>query len=484
MEHETGPESIGEIRSRYRDGGLLPSRYVADTLDLLDRWEPRIGAFLTVARDRALAEAASADRLIETRGHEAWRERPLLGMPVSVKDLTATEGIRTTRGSLLHRATVPDRDAPAVARLRAAGAIVIGKTNTSEGGWSAAGGNRLQGPTRNPWNPALTSGGSSAGAAASIAAGIGVAATGTDGAGSIRIPAAFCGVVGFKPTRGRVPYVPHSPDGLSHLGPLTRTVADAALVTEVMSGYDPRDPQSFSVPAGSPARDLDACADRLPPLRIGWIASLGEPAPAPELVRRVRRAVVALESRGHLVEEIASPFEDPYPCLETILAAGEAASHGEDPGRIAHLLDPGRLRVIEYGLGLGAAELARAYERRGVLRTQALTLMERYDLLAMPTVAVPPFAAALHEPPARVDKGGLSWLAWAPEAYVFNLTGQPAVTVPAGLSDTGLPLGLQLVGGLGEDRRVLAAAHQLEQTNPWHHWYAELAKRCQEEEAR
>ncbi|MGW8725185.1 amidase [Streptomyces sp. NPDC055808] len=484
MEPEIQHASIDGIRSRYRDGSLLPSRYVAQTLDLLDRWEPRIGAFLTVARDRALAEAANADRLIETRGSAAWRERPLLGMPVSVKDLTATEGIRTTRGSLLHHDTVPDRDAPAVARLRAAGAIVIGKTNTTEGGWSAAGSNRLQGPTRNPWDLALTSGGSSAGAAASIAAGIGVAATGTDGAGSIRIPAAFCGVVGFKPTRGRVPYVPHSPEGLSHLGPLTRTVADAALMTEVMSGYDPRDPLSFGVPSEPLARDLAEVADRLPPLRIGWITSLGEPAPAPAEARRVRQAVAALEARGHLVEEIAAPFEDPYPALETILAAWEAAAHGPGLDRVAALLDPGRLRVIEYGLGLGAAELATAYERRSLLRTQALTLMERYDLLAMPTVAVPPFAAGLHEPAVRVDKGRLSWLAWAPEAYVFNLTGQPAVTVPAGLSDTGLPLGLQLVGALGADLRVLAAAHQFEQTHPWHHWYAELAKRCQEEDAR
>ncbi|MFE9403427.1 amidase [Streptomyces sp. NPDC006530] len=482
MEPETLHTSIAGLTARYRDGSLLPSRHMADTLDLLERWEPRIGAFVTVAGERALSEARSADRLIAERGPAAWQGRPLLGMPVSVKDLTATEGIRTTRGSLAHRDHVPGRDAPAVARLRAAGAIVIGKTNTTEGGWSAAGSNRLQGPTRNPWDPALTSGGSSAGAAASIAAGVGVAATGTDGAGSIRIPAAFCGVVGFKPTRGRVPYVPHSPEGLSHLGPLTRTVADAALMVDVMSGYDPRDPLSHRVPAEPLAQDLAAFADRLPPLRIGWITSLGAPAPEPRSARTVRRALAGLEDRGHRVEEIEAPFEDPYPCLETILAAWEAAGH--DPGPSDTLVDPGRLRVIEYGLTLGAAQLARAYEQRSRLRTQALALMERYDLLAMPTVAVAPFPAELHAPATRLDKGRLNWLAWAPEAYVFNLTGQPAVSIPAGLSEAGLPLGLQLVGALDADRRVLAAAHHCEQTNPWHHWYAELAKRCQEEDER
>lgn len=172
---------IRTLRARYRDGSLLPSEFVAATFRLLDRWEPDIGAFLTVARERATAEARAADRLLHREGPGAWRGRPLLGMPVTVKDLTATEGIRTTRGSLLNAHTVPDRDAPAVARLRAAGAIVVGKTNTSEGGWSAAGKNRLQGPTRNPWDLSRSSGGSSAGAAASVAVGIGVGATGTDG---------------------------------------------------------------------------------------------------------------------------------------------------------------------------------------------------------------------------------------------------------------------------------------------------------------
>ncbi|WP_063607420.1 amidase [Streptomyces katrae] len=464
---------IRSLRAAYGDGSLLPSEHLAATFALLDRWEPRIGAFLTLARERATAEAEAADRLLHRYGKSVWADRPLLGMPVSVKDLTPTEGVRTTRGSLLHADAVPRRDAPAVARLRAAGAVVIGKTNTTEGGWSAAGVNRLQGPTRNPWDPARTPGGSSAGAAASVAVGIGVGATGTDGAGSIRIPASFCGVVGFKPSLGRIPYVPQSPEELSHLGPLTRTVADAALLTQVMSGYDAGDPLSFGVP-GEPTGDPEAAAGRLPRLRIGWIPSLGDPAPQPGIAAAARRAVEALAARGHTVEEIPPPFEDPYPALETILAGWEAAAHTRDLDEVADRLDPGRLEVIRYGRGLSAARLARAYETRAVLRARSQALMERYDLLAMPTVAIEPFAAELHEPPDPVRKGALSWLAWAPEAYTFNLTGQPAVSVPAGRSPGGLPVGLQLVGGRHDDLRVLAAAYQLEQAHPWHHEYAAL----------
>ncbi|MFI6002335.1 amidase [Streptomyces sp. NPDC051366] len=472
---------IRSLRAAYGDGSLLPSEHLAATFAQLDRWEPRIGAFLTLARERATAEAEAADRLLHRYGKAVWEDRPLLGMPVSVKDLTPTEGIRTTRGSLLHADAVPDRDAPAVARLRAAGAVVIGKTNTTEGGWSAAGVNRLQGPTRNPWDPARTPGGSSAGAAASVAVGIGVGATGTDGAGSIRIPASFCGVVGFKPSLGRIPYVPQSPEELSHLGPLTRTVADAALLTQVMSGYDAGDPLSFGVP-GEPTGDPEAAAGRLPRLRIGWIPSLGDPAPQPGIAAAARQAVEALAARGHTVEEIPPPFQDPYPALETILAGWEAAAHAGDLDEVADRIDPGRLDVIRYGRGLSAARLAAAYEARAVLRARSQALMERYDLLAMPTVAIEPFAAELHEPPDPVRKGALSWLAWAPEAYTFNLTGQPAVSVPAGRSPGGLPVGLQLVGGRHDDLRVLAAAYQLEQAHPWHHQYAALTAQRPETE--
>ncbi|MFI1913349.1 amidase [Nocardia sp. NPDC020380] len=473
MESELQYAGIDTIRRLYTDGTLSPTEYLAVTFDLLDRLEPELGAFVTLARERATAEATAAQRRVRALGVAAWGDRPLLGMPVSIKDLTPTEGIRTTRGSLLHTATVPAEDAPAVARLRAAGAIIIGKTNTSEGGWSASGVNRLHGPTRNPWDPALTPGGSSAGAAAAVAMGVGVAGTGTDGAGSIRIPAAYCGVVGFKPTLGRIPYVPASPDELSHIGPLTRTVDDAVLLLRVMSGFDARDALTFRTPR-CPATESDA-APR--PLRIGWISSLGAPDPHPEIESLARSAAWSLVARGHVVEEIAPPFEDPYPILEVILSSWESATYADDLEVVADRLDPDRLRVIRFGNTLDATQLVQAYAGRSRLRTQVHDIMTRYDLLAMPTVPIPPFAAELHEPAEPVRKGRLSWLSWTPGTYPFNLTGQPAVSVPAGLTTSGLPVGLQLVGGMHADALVLAVARQLEQLNPWHHLYAELSKR-------
>ncbi|MFJ4655863.1 amidase [Nocardia sp. NPDC088792] len=474
MEPELQYAGIDTIRRLYTDGTLSPTEYLSTTLELLDRLEPELGAFVTVARERATAEAEAAQRRLHTLGTVAWEDRPLLGMPVSIKDLTPTEGIRTTRGSLLHTATVPTEDAPAVARLRDAGAIIIGKTNTSEGGWSASGVNRVHGPTRNPWDPSRTPGGSSAGAAVAVAMGVGVAGTGTDGAGSIRIPAAFCGVVGFKPTLGRIPYVPASPDELSHIGPLTRTVDDAVLLLRVMSGFDARDALTFRTPCPTAESDT-ALSPRT--LRIGWISSLGAPDPHPEIEALARRAAQSLTAWGHVVEEIAPPFEDPYPMLEVILSSWESATHADDLAGVADRLDPDRLQVIRFGGTLDATQLVQAYAGRSRLRTQVHDVMTRYDLLAMPTVPIPPFAAELHEPAEPVRKGRLSWLAWTPGTYPFNLTGQPAVSVPAGLTTTGLPVGLQLVGSLHADALVLAVARQLEQLNPWHHLYAELSKR-------
>ncbi|MEU7563789.1 amidase [Streptomyces eurythermus] len=460
--------SIPTVRERYADRTLSPKEYVTAVLDAIERTDPALGAFLTLAGERALEEASAAEELLVREGPGVFRERPLLGMPVSVKDLTPTQGIRTTRGSLLHRDHVPHEDAPAVARLRAAGAVVIGKTNTPDGGWSGSGVNRLGPPTRNPWNPALTAGGSSAGAAAAVATGLGVAATGTDGAGSVRIPAAFCGVVGFKPTRGLVPYLPVSSEGLSHLGPLTRTVGDAGLLLRVMSGHDPRDPWSVTaVPPGPPVPAR---------LRIGWIRSLGRPDPHPEVEALAREAVGELAAQGHLVEELDPPFEDPYPLLEVLLASGEAAAHAEDPPGTEDLLDPGLREVVEFGRSLRAVELAAAYAGRDRLWARAHRLMRDYDLLALPTVPVLPFAAELSAPEPAVPKGRLPWLAWTPGTYPFNLTGQPAVSVPAGRTSAGLPVGLQLVGARHRDPLVLATARRLERARPWRHWYAETAR--------
>ena len=368
-------------------------------------------------------------------------------MAVAVKDLIQTGQLPTRRGSLLPNPR-PLADAPAVARLRAAGAIVVGKTATSEYGWSASTASRLAGPARNPWAPELSAGGSSGGSAVAVAAGLCDAALGTDGAGSIRIPAAFCGVVGYKPSFGRIPYVPPCADRLAHLGPLARSVADAAELTRVLAGAHPDDPDSTIEPSVS-TREHTA-------LRIGWIEFPG----TSDDVRKVSEQVwPLLVAQGHTVDRVDVPFADPYAALVDLLAAGESAGTApEDEERC----DPGRLEIVRHGRTVGGAAILRAEQVRLALRARLHSVMERYDLLAMATIPIEPFAADAIAPPWAADPADLRWLAWTPATYPFNLTGQPAISLPAGLTSAGLPVGLQLVGTVGGDDLLLSAAGRIE----------------------
>lgn len=438
---------IRETREFLRRGDSTVTELVSSALTAIGEVDPGLGAFVAVAGEAAVREAEAADRLIGTLGNAAWRDRPLLGVTLSVKDLIQTEQLPTRRGSLVANRR-PVTDAPAVARLRSAGAIVVGKTTTSEYGWSASTVSRVTGPTRNPWAPGRSAGGSSGGSAAAVAAGLCTAALGTDGAGSIRIPAAFCGVVGYKPSFGRVPYVPPCADRLAHAGPLARSVADVAELMAVLAGPHPGDPDSAPGP-GASLRGTAAA------LRIGWMEF---PRTSAEIRKVTERAWPALAAQGHRVEFIDVPFDDPYPALVDILAAGEAAATApadEDKH------DPGRLRLVRYGRTVSGAALMRAEEARLALRTRLRSVMDRYDLLAMATVPVEPFSVGAIAPPwAEADE--LQWLAWTPATYPFNMTGQPALSVPVGLSPAGLPVGLQLVGPLGGDDLVLSTASGLE----------------------
>ncbi|WP_239014849.1 amidase family protein [Streptomyces sp. CdTB01] len=427
----------GELTALEHTAAVLAAARDHDTLD----------AYVAVAGEQALRAAARADALIREHGADIWRTRPLLGVTVSVKDLLQTRDLPTVRGSLLPNDR-PRQDAPAVARLRAAGAVIVGKTATSEYGWSACTLSRVAPPTRNPHDPHLSAGGSSGGAAAAVAAGLCDAALGTDGAGSIRIPAAFCGVVGYKPTLGRIPYVPNSADRLAHQGPLARTVADAALLAQVMAGPHLADPDSALASLDAPRADRG--------LRIGWI----DYDTTTDEVRRVAdRARLALEAQGHRVADVEVRCERLYPALVDLLAASEAAGARPEDDQWA---DAGRLEVIRYGRTLGGADVIRAEEVRQNLRATLRTVMDHYDVLAMATVPVEPFAYDAVGPPWAADPRDLRWLAWAPASYPFNMTGQPALSLPAGLTAAGLPVGVQLVGPVGGDDLVLALAARLE----------------------
>jgi len=281
-----------------------------------------------------------------------------------------------------------------------------------------------------------------------VAAGLCTAALGTDGAGSIRIPAAFCGVVGYKPSFGHIPYVPPCADRLAHVGPLARSVADAGELASVLAGAHQDDPDSL---IGSPAPLRDPVS-----LRIGWIEF---PRTTAEVRKVSEQVLPVLTAQGHQVECIDVPFADPYAALVDVLAAGEAASTAAaDEERC----DPGRLSLVRYGRTVSGASVMRTEEIRLALRARLHAVMDRYDLLAMATIPIEPFAADAIAPAWAAEPDDLLWLAWTPATYPFNMTGQPALSLPVGLTPTGLPVGLQLVGPFGGDDLLLAAAGRLE----------------------
>jgi aspartyl-tRNA(Asn)/glutamyl-tRNA(Gln) amidotransferase subunit A len=408
-----------------------------------------------VRPDAVRREAEQADLAIRRAGARAWRARPLLGMPVTVKELTAVAGLPYSRGRD-GPAEPAERDAPAVRRLRAAGALVLGTTSSPADGWCGASLNGSRPATRNPRDREVTAGGSSAGAAAAVAAGIGLGAIGTDGAGSVRIPASFCGVVGFKPTFGLVPYVPVSSEGLSHIGALASEVEDAAELVQVMSGADPADPASRTAPAFGPRPALAGPGSG--PLRVAWAPTLGAAAPGPEVLAPCRAALARLSAAGHSVEPVEPPAPDGYPALATILAAAEARTAAPRDDRRLH---PVHRELVRWGRSLTAADLASAIESRALLAVAYDRLLDDFDVLVTPTVPVLPFGADAVAPAGFLARGATAWLEWTPNTYTFNLSGQPAVTIPVGQAGAGLPVGLQVAAARGHDRRALRLAAEV-----------------------
>jgi aspartyl-tRNA(Asn)/glutamyl-tRNA(Gln) amidotransferase subunit A len=349
--------------------------------------------------------------------------------------------------------------------------VIVGKTTVPELGWKGDSGNPVNGPARNPYAPALTAGGSSGGAAAAVATGMGPLAQGGDGAGSIRIPAALSGVVGLKPSHGRIPYAPAGAlELLVSEGPITRTVADAALMLDALAGPDPRDRLSL---AGATDPFAGACGDGVRGLRIAWSPDLGHAPVDPGVARVAAEAVAVLAELGARVEPVDPGFGDPHDDLELLFATayagldldGYGPDFAGDAARGRALLDPGLRALVERGERYSAAELAAAHLRRLRLCDRVRTFMEGFDLLVTPTLPVTAFPAG-DDHPARVAGVAGTTYSWLPFTYPFNLTGLPAISVPAGLAG-GLPVGLQLVGRWRDDRSVLAAAAAFEAARPW-----------------
>ncbi len=449
-----------ELVSLIRAKALSPVELMRATLARIERLNPTLNAFCTLAPETALEGAHRAEQAV-VRGQ---RLGALHGIPVSVKDLALAAGMRFMSGSFIFEGRVPDQDAPFVRRLRAAGAIVVGKTTTPEFGWKALGDSPLTGITRNPWNTGMTTGGSSAGAAAAAAAGLGPLHHGSDGAGSIRIPSAFCGIFGFKPSYGRVPQWPVSNNDYStHHGPMTRTVADAALMLSVMAGPDEWDRTSLE---GAPADYPGQLRQPIRGLRVAWSPALGGLRVAPEVADCVERAARAFEGLGCAVETVDSGFPESGSLIREIWAAHEAGNYGPYVAEWGRRMDPGLVACIEDGLRLGLVDYIRLRGEKMAYWDAMRPLFERFDLLLTPSVSVPAFEV-MRLNPAGWPQHAWDWFPWASFSYPFNFTGQPAATLPCGLTAGGMPLGLQVVGRRFADLTVLQAAAAFEAAHPW-----------------
>ncbi|KQP12625.1 amidase [Pseudorhodoferax sp. Leaf267] len=458
-QHALADCTAHELVQLYRTGQASPLEAASAVFARMDRVDSKLKAFCRMDPEGA-AQAAKAST---QRWQQGTPIGPLDGVPVSIKDIILTKGLPTLRGS---RTVDPnqawDVDAPVTARLRAAGAVILGKTSTPEFGCKGETNSLLTGITRNPWNPAKTPGGSSGGAAAAVAAGMGPIAIGTDGAGSVRIPAAFCGNFGLKPSFGRVPAYPLSPFGtVAHLGPHTMSVMDAATVMNCIKQPDARDWTALPYDA----RDyLVGLADGVRGLRVAWSPTLGYAKDVhPEVAAATRCAAEAFVELGARVEQVDHLFDDPLDITTGLWFLGAWQVWNQLTPAQQALTDPDFAAEAQLGARLSALDVQQLHLRRGALGSLMRQFMGGYDLLLTPAVSVPAFDA---KPAGHTPMDAQAMLGWSPFSYPFNLTQQPACTIPCGLTQGGLPIGLQIVGPMFGDALVLRAARAYESMRP------------------
>jgi aspartyl-tRNA(Asn)/glutamyl-tRNA(Gln) amidotransferase subunit A len=454
--------SATDLLVLYRAKQLSPVEAVRATLARIERFNPLVNAYCHLDSAGALAAAEAS----QARWLAGTPKGLLDGVPVGVKDNIQVLGMPSRFGSRLTPDAPQKVDSPAVARLKEQGAIILGKTAMPEYGWKATSDSPLTGITRNPWDTRMTTGGSSAGAAASAVLGMGALHLGTDGGGSIRIPAAFTGCYGLKPTRARVPAFPASPFGtLAHHGPLTRTVADAALAMTVIAAPDARDVYGWISPAPDYRAGLD---DGVRGLRLAYSPTLGGLAKRidPDVERLAAAAAKAFADLGATVEEADPELgADPIDAWNAFWWPGMALQLQAFGARATELADPGLLAEAAHGPAISAFDHIRAQLRRAELHNALARFHERFDLLLTPALPLPAFEAGHVLPPS--GGWGEAWTDWAPFSYPFNLTQQPAASIPCGLTAGGLPVGLQIVGPIGADALVLRASRAFEAAHPF-----------------
>ncbi|MEW2404187.1 amidase [Streptomyces sp. NPDC046862] len=446
-----------QLLDGYRKGEFSPVEVARTTLERANSIQPAVNAFVRVDPDDALTRARASE--------ERWRRgQPaglLDGVPVTVKDILLQRGAPTLKGS---RAISPDgpwgEDAPSVARLREHGAVFLGKTTTPEFGWKGVTDSPLSGVTRNPYDLSRTAGGSSGGAAAAVALGAGPLALGTDGGGSVRIPASFCGTFGLKPTYGRVPLYPASAFGtLAHVGPLARDAADAALLMDVISGPDARDWSGLGPVTGSFTDGLRGGVRGVRGLRVAYSPSLGgQVAVRADVGAVVRRAVEGLAGLGAYVSETDPDLTEPVDAFHVLWFSGAARVTQPFGPHQRELLDPGLREICSLGARYSALDYLAAVDVRMELGRRMGRFHESYDVLVTPTLPITAFEAGVEVPKGS---GHRRWTGWTPFTYPFNMTQQPAASVPVGVDGDGLPVGLQVVAARHRDDLVLRVSHAL-----------------------
>jgi len=463
-----------ELASRIRSGNLSPVTVVDAFLDRIERVNPKINAYVTVLDERARERARDAEAALQAGG----KVGPLHGVPVVIKDLVDVEGVKTTSGSKLRSDNIASRDDIVVQRLRDAGAIVLGKTNTPEFGRKPMTTNHLFGPTGNPWNPEKTTGGSSGGSGAAVAAGLEPLAQGSDTAGSIRVPASTCGIYGLMPDFGRVPKGPNRSDAFvyvgpcSFTGPMTRTVEDAALMLDVIAG--PHRASPFSLPERNRSY-LDAVRGATADLKVAYSPDLGICEVAPEIQDTVDDAVNASEPRVRSIDRVETVFDQTWDelhdAIEVLLQERYRGMYHRLQQEGTDLLEHQKdvtsevISRVEKSLELTVLDVRRAEQVRTEAYDAVQSVLQDYDLLVTPTLGLPPFEKDTQ--PENINGIEIDPLHGWILTWPFNLTGNPTASVPAGYSDDQLPIGMQLIGRRHEDDTVLKASAAFEEAQPW-----------------
>lgn len=433
-------------------GEVSPVQLVELAVALARQAEPALNAYVGFREEAALAEAA----VLESEARQGRLRSALHGVPIASKDNMYLAGEPSLKGSRTTSADPAKVSSPFVQRLVDAGAIVIGRTTTPEFGWKGTGISPLTGVTRNPWDPSRNSGGSSAGSGATVGSGAVPIATGSDAGGSIRIPAAFCGAVGLKPTLSAIPLWPGTVnESLSHAGPITRGVADAAAVLALTRGPDHRDPQSaYALPSPLPAPARP---------RIGIVRAPWGMAPSDEVARRTEPAFEALIASGIAeFEEVELDLEVPRAVFEALWVTGRGLGFAELIAERGAVMDPGLARLLPLAEEYSLRSFLSSLQDRRAFNSAMYGWLERFDLLVMPTMPLTAFEADREVPEGGEADAKLPWITWTPYTYPFNITGQPAITVPFGLTEGALPIGLQLVAGWARDDLLLSVAAEVE----------------------